>query len=158
MAKSATLSPKFYVGLKGYPLTGLCEGDVRHSTRPMRVHYRPRQWNGAPGDSWLTEADTARHMENEGILEIPKNWPKRTRPLLSGLDARLFHGCVFEARTSGDAQSEFNERFGVNSAQTGAYVVFQAPADAPVGLVNPTKVKDPKEFEVQAPKGRKRNR
>ena len=137
MAKTATALNKFYVSLSGHRLQGIVEGDTRHETRPMRLHFRPRGHDGRPGDEWLTEEETKVRVEREGLKGIPENWPRMSRPLVSGVEGKLFEGYVFEANSDADAEFAYVKRFGViRNRSVLDFDTAKVAKSAPVGLAN----------------------
>ena len=146
-ATETSTATLFYVGIDKkphhFPLMGLVDdsqgkgdAEVRHATRPMALHYRPLDYNGRREDRWLTEDEAQRYAEDNGFDKIPAKWQKRKRPRFN-LVSRMFKGCVIEARSKGDAQSQFMETFGITDVSTKNLTVRSVPSGTRLGLVNP---------------------
>lgn len=145
-------SPKFYVALPGYRITGLTDSEgTRYEKRPHVLHTRPRDDDGkVEGQPWLAPDELQPYMDARGVSEFPTRkddpkgyWPQAMRPLRSGLRADLFEGCVIATAQRGEvgemeAVAVFKKRFGVNKT-TQDFVVKALGDDARPGLANPVK-------------------
>lgn len=145
MAKLEDSTPeKFLVILKGHRITGLAETidsgteegeEIIHLSRPVRMHWRPRDFAGRLEDRWLSAAE----IKEQGFDKPEKNWPKRKRPVRSGLRANLYEGCVIEAASSFEAQAKYQQQFGVLDTKLTLWDVKSVSAATSLGPWNPPK-------------------